>query len=151
MIDRCKAYVEAGAEIIFPEALKDEKLRLFAEMENLRKRMEKDKIDSIKYGSANLARDILTSSDNLARALDNLSEEENKTQLINNFIDGLKIIQKELISILEKHGVKKIEPMHKKLDHEYHQAMLEVEDNTKEPGTVVQEIQKGYMLSLIHI
>ena len=87
--------------------LREEKLRLLAEMENLRKRSNKEKIDSIKYGSSNLARDILSPSDNLARALDNLPEEEDRTQLINNFIDGLKMIQKELTSVLEKTWSKK--------------------------------------------
>ena len=126
--------------------LREEKLRLLAEMENLRKRANREKIDSIKYGSANLARDILTPSDNLARALDNLPEEEVRTQLINNFIDGLKMIQKELISILEKHGVKKIKAIHNKFDHNYHQAILEVETKEQEEGIVVQEIQSGYTM-----
>ena len=126
--------------------LREEKLRLLAEMENLRKRADREKIDSIKYGNANLARDILSLSDNLARALDNLPEEEDRTQLINNFIDGLKMIQKELISILGKHGVKKIEAMHNKFDHNYHQAILEVETKKYEEGIVVQEIQSGYTM-----
>ena len=82
--------------------LREEKLRLLAEMENLRKRANREKIDSIKYGSANLAKDILSPCDNLARALDNLPEEADRTQLINNFINGLKMIQKELTLILEK-------------------------------------------------
>ena len=126
--------------------LREEKLRLLAEMENLRKRVNKDKIDSIKYGSANLARDILSPNDNLARALDNLPKEENRTQLIKNFIDGLQMIQREFILILEKHGVKKIEAMHKKFDHDYHQAILEVETKDHEEGVVVQEIQSGYTM-----
>ena len=126
--------------------LREEKLRLLAEMENLRKRANKEKIDSIKYGSANLARDILSPNDNLARALDNLPKEENRTQLIKNFIDGLQMIQREFISILEKHSVKKIEAMHKKFDHDYHQAILEVETKDHEEGVVVQEIQSGYTM-----
>ncbi len=126
--------------------LREEKLRLLAEMENLRKRSNKEKIDSIKYGSSNLARDILSPSDNLARALDNLPEEEDRTQLINNFIDGLKMIQKELTSVLEKHGVKKIEALHNKFDHNYHQAILEVESKEHAEGVVVQEIQSGYTM-----
>ena len=78
------------------ENLKEEKLRLLAEMENLRKRFEKDKIDSIKYGSANLARDILSPSDNLSRALGAIPSEEKMSESINNLIDGLKMVQKEL-------------------------------------------------------
>ena len=114
-------------------------------MENLRKRANREKIESIKYGSTNLARDILSPSDNLARALDNLPEED-KTQLLNNFIDGLKMVQKELTSILEKHGIKKIEAIHNKFDHNYHQAILEVETKEYEEGVVVQEIQSGYTM-----
>ena len=104
------------------------------------------KIESIKFGSSNLARDILSSSDNLARALGNLPLEEDRTELINSFIDGIKMIQRELISILEKHSVKKIEAMHKKFDHDYHQAILEVETTDHEEGVVVQEIQSGYTM-----
>ena len=126
--------------------LREEKLRLLAEMENLRKRANREKIDSIKYGSSNLAKDILSSCDNLARALDNLPEEADRTQLINNFINGLKMIQKELTLILEKHGVKKIEAIHNKFDHNYHQAILEVETKEHDEGMVVQEIQSGYTM-----
>ena len=126
--------------------LREEKLRLLAEMENLRKRANREKIDSIKYGSANLARDLLSSSDNLARALDNLPEEKDRTQLVDSFVNGLKMIQKELISVLEKHGVIKIQAMHNKFDHNYHQAILEVETKEYEEGVVVQEIQSGYTM-----
>jgi len=126
--------------------LREEKLRLLAEMENLRKRANREKIDSIKYGSANLARDLLSSSDNLSRALDSLPKEKDRTQLMDNFVNGLKMIQKELISVLEKHGVKKIEAMHNKFDHNYHQAVLEVETEEREEGIVVQEIQSGYTM-----
>ena len=128
------------------ENLRDEKLRLLAEMENLRKRASREKMDSIKYGSANLARDILSPIDNLSRALNNLPEEKDKKQLINNFIDGLKMIQKELVSILEKHGVKKIDAMFNKFDHNYHQAILEIENKEHAEGVVVQEIQTGYTM-----
>ena len=106
------------------DALKDEKLRLLAEMENLRKRMEKDKIDSIKYGSANLARDILSPRDNLSRALDAIPFENEQNESIKNLIDGLKMVEKEFMTILEKHGVKRIEALKKKFDHNYHIALL---------------------------
>jgi len=82
----------------------------------------------------------------LARALENLPKEKDRTQLINNFIKGLRMVQRELISILEKHGVKKIEAMHNKFDHNFHQAMLEVETKEHEEGIVVQEIQSGYIM-----
>ena len=128
------------------ENLKEEKLRILAEMENLRKRFEKDKIDSIKYGNHNLARDMLTLGDNLSRALDAISSDEKRSESFNNLIDGLKIVQKEFVTILEKHGVKKIESINKKFDHNYHQAMLEVETDEFNEGYVVQEIQSGFTL-----
>ena len=128
------------------ENLKEEKLRTLAEMENLRKRFEKDKIDSIRYGNHNLARDMLTLGDNLSRALDAISSEENRSESFNNLIDGLKIVQKEFVMILEKHGVKKIESINKKFDHNYHQAMLEVETDEFNEGYVVQEIQSGFTM-----
>ena len=128
------------------ENLKEEKLRILAEMENLRKRFEKDKIDSIKYGNHNLARDMLTLGDNLSRALDAISSDEKRSESFNNLIDGLKIIQKEFVTILEKHGVKKIESINKKFDYNYHQAMLEVETDEFNEGYVVQEIQSGFTM-----
>jgi molecular chaperone GrpE len=128
------------------ESLKEEKLRTLAEMENLRKRFEKDKMDSIKYGNHNLARDILTPGDNLSRALDAISSDEKRSESFNNLIDGLKIVQKEFVTILKKHGVKKIESINKKFDHNYHQAILEVETDEFNEGYVVQEIQSGFTL-----
>ena len=128
------------------ENLKEERLRTLAEMDNLRKRFEKDKIDSIRYGNHNLARDILTLGDNLSRALDAISSDEQRSESFNNLIDGLNIVQKEFVTILEKHGVKKIESINKKFDHNYHQAMLEVETDEFNEGYVVQEIQSGFTL-----
>ncbi len=128
------------------ENLKEERLRTLAEMDNLRKRFEKDKIDSIRYGNHNLARDMLTLGDNLSRALDAISSDEQRSESFNNLIDGLNIVQKEFVTILEKHGVKKIESINKKFDHNYHQAMLEVETDEFNEGYVVQEIQSGFTL-----
>ncbi len=128
------------------ENLKDEKLRLLAEMENLRKRSERDKIDSIKYGSINLARDILSPSDNLSRAMKAIPADEKFTETINNLIDGLKMVQKEFMTILERHGVKKIEAINNKFDHNYHQAILEIEKENCEEGIVVQEMQSGFTM-----
>ena len=128
------------------ETLKEEKIRLLAEMENLRKRFEREKVETIKFGSINLARDILSPGDNLERALDALPEDENHPESIKNLIDGLKMVLKEYKSTLEKHGVKKIETLNKKFDHNYHQAMMEVENNDVEEGIVVQEVQSGYTM-----
>ena len=128
------------------EKLRDEKLRLLADMENLRKRTDKDRLDSIKYGSFNLARDILSPDDNLTRALDAIPVEEKNSPTINNLIAGLQMVQKEFLNILEKHGVKKINSLNEKFDHNYHQAMVEVEDDVAKPGTVVKEMQSGYTM-----
>tara|TARA_Y100001970_G_C14253243_1_gene873346 strand:- start:3216 stop:3896 length:681 start_codon:yes stop_codon:yes gene_type:complete len=126
--------------------LKDEKIRLLAEMENLRKRFEREKIDSLKFGSSNFARDILTPGDNLERALSAIDEKENHSQSIKNLIEGLYMVKKELQSALEKNGIKKIETKNKKFDPNLHQAMMEIERNDIDEGLVVQEIQTGYMM-----
>ena len=126
--------------------LRDEKLRLLAEMENLRKRTDKERLDSIRYGSINLARDILSPDDNLTRALEAIPKEEKNTDTVNNLIDGLKMVQKEFSSILEKHGVKKIKALDTKFDHNLHQAMVEIESDEIEEGTVIQEMQSGYTM-----
>lgn len=128
------------------ELLKEEKLRLLAEMENLRKRSEKDKLDSIRYGSVNLAREILSISDNLGRALESANLEKNKSEPVKQLIDGLNMVQKEFMSILKKHGVEKIEALQKKFNHNLHQAVIEVETNEHEEGLVVQEIQTGFTM-----
>ena len=126
--------------------LKEEKIRVLAEMENLRKRFEREKIDSIKYGSVNFARDILSPGDNLERALSAINEEEEHSESIKNLIDGLLMVKKELSTALEKHGVTKIDSLNKKFDPNLHQAMMEVENNDLDEGVVVQEIQTGYVM-----
>ena len=128
------------------ETLKEEKIRLLAEMENLRKRFEREKIETIKFGSINLARDILSPADNLERALSALPEKEEYSQNIKNLVEGLKMVLKEFKNILERHGVKKIEAIDNKFDHNFHQAMMEVERDDVEEGTVVQEVQSGYIM-----
>ena len=128
------------------KSLKEEKIRLLAEMENIRKRFERDKSESIRYGAINLARDFLSPGDNIERALSAFPEDEEHSQSIKNLIDGLKMVQKEFARILEKNGIKRIESLEAKFDPELHQAMMEVEDDAKEPGTIVQEIQTGFMM-----
>ena len=126
--------------------LKEDKIRVLAEMENLRKRFDREKIDSIKYGSVNFARDILSPGDNLERALSAINQEEDHPQSIKNLIEGLKMVQKELSSALEKNGISKIISMNEKFDPNLHQAMMEVERDDLDEGIVVQEIQTGYMM-----
>jgi len=126
------------------EQLRDEKLRLLADMENLRKRSDRDRMDSIRYGNINFARDILSLGDNLSRALDAIPKDAEKTETITNLINGLRMVQREFTSILEKHGIKKIEALNQRFDHNFHQAMMEIESEEVEEGIVIQEIQSGY-------
>ena len=126
--------------------LREEKLRLLAEMENIRKIAQREKIESVKFGSSSLARDILSPNDNLVRALENIPNDKILTKPISNLIDGIKMVQKELTTILEKHDVKKIESLNKKFDHNLHQAMMEIETDKQEEGFVVKEIQSGYIM-----
>ena len=126
--------------------LKEEKIRVLAEMENLRKRFDREKIDSIKYGSVNFARDILSPGDNLERALSVINQEDEHSQSIKNLIEGLKMVQKEFSSALEKNGISKINSINEKFDPNLHQAMMEVERDNLDEGIVVQEIQTGYMM-----
>jgi len=128
------------------KTLKEEKIRVLAEMENLRKRFDREKIDSIKYGSVNFGRDILSPSDNLERALFIIKKEEDHPQSIKNLIEGLLMVKKELSSALEKNGITKIDSLNKKFNPNLHQAMMEIENNDLDEGTVVQEIQIGYMM-----
>ena len=128
------------------EQLKDEKLRLLADMENLRKRSDRDRVDSIRYGSINFARDILSTSDNLSRALDAIPKDARKTETMINLINGLRMVQKEFTSILEKHGIKKIDALNQRFDHNLHQAMMEIESEKVEEGLVIQEIPSGYTM-----
>jgi len=126
--------------------LKEEKIRVLAEMENLRKRFEREKVDSIKYGSINFARDVLSPVDNLERALSAINEEEEHSQSIKNLIEGLLMVKKELTTALEKNSITKIDSLNKKFDPNLHQAMMEIENNDVEEGTVVQEVQSGYTM-----
>ena len=128
------------------EQLKDEKLRLLADMENLRKRSDRDRMDSIRYGSINFARDILSTSDNLSRALDAIPKDARKTETMINLINGLGMVQREFTLILKKHGIKKIDALNQRFDHNLHQAMMEIESEKVEEGLVIQEIQSGYTM-----
>tara|TARA_Y100001936_G_scaffold251951_1_gene309818 strand:+ start:1525 stop:2250 length:726 start_codon:yes stop_codon:yes gene_type:complete len=128
------------------EDFKEEKIRLLAEMENLRKRFEKEKTETIKFGNINFARDILSPGDNLERALASFPEDKNNSQSIKNLVEGLKMVQKEFSSILEKNSIKKIISINEKFDHNFHQAMMEIEREDIEEGIVVQEIQAGYTM-----
>ena len=128
------------------EKLREEKLRILAEMENFRKRAEKEKKDTLKFGNMNFARDVLSVNDNLTRALDNLPEDNNSSDSIKNLLKGLDLVQRELETMLNKHGVKKIDALNEKFNHNFHQAMLEIESDNHDENTIIQEIQLGYMI-----
>jgi len=123
-------------------------LRTMAEMENQRKKFEKEKEEAFEFGGFNFAAESLSLIDNIDRAIISFKNDESlkNNKDLNKIIDGIEIVKKDLVSIFKKNGVEQIECINKKFDPNFHQAMLEVENNTKEPGTVVQEIQKGYMM-----
>ena len=141
---------EEKKELSLEEKLKDTEeklLRSLAEIDNQRKRFEKDIQEALDFGGFNFAKENLVILDNLQRAYISI---KNDTSLKNNkdldkFLDNIKIIEKDLISIFKKNKIEKIDTKNKKFDPNFHQAMTEMEDNKVEPGTVVQEMLPGYM------
>jgi molecular chaperone GrpE len=127
-------------------ASKDRLLRLAAEMENLRKRTEREKAEATLYAATNFARDLLTVSDNLGRALQALpaEEREHAGEVEKNLIFGVEVTEKELLQVFSRHGIKKLETVGQKFDPNYHQAIYEVPTSEKPPGIVMQEMQPGY-------
>ena len=128
--------------------LEDKLARTFAEMENQRRRFEKEKEDAFEYGGSSFAREALNLIDNLERSKQVLENDEKlkDTDALKKILEHLEIINKDLISIFTKNNIKPIDCLNKKLDPNFHQAMMEIEDDQKEPGTIVQEIQKGFMI-----
>jgi len=127
----------------------EEKLaRTLAEMENQRRRFEKEKDDAFEYGGFSFARESLNLIDNFDRAKQSLENDEKikNSDVLQKVLDHLDIVKKDLISIFKKNNIEEIIAVDKKLDPNLHQAMMEVEDNNKEPGTIVQEIQKGFKM-----
>ena len=126
----------------------DKLLRTMAEMENQRRRFEKEKKEAFEFGGFNFAAESLLLIDNIDRAIVSFKNDESlkNNKDLNKIIDGIEIVKKDLVSIFKKNGIEAIECINKKFDPNFHQAMLELEDNTKEAGTVVQEMQKGYMM-----
>ena len=128
--------------------LEDKLARTFAEMENQRRRFEKEKEDAFEYGGYSFAKEALGLIDNLDRSKHVLENDEKlkETDALKKTLEHLNIIKKDLISIFEKNNIKPIDSLNKKLDPNFHQAMMEIEDDTKEPGTIIQEIQKGFTI-----
>ena len=128
--------------------LEDKLARTFAEMENQRRRFEKEKDDAFDYGGFTFAKEALNLIDNLERSKLILESDEalKETKALKKTLEHLEIINKDLISIFTKNNIKPIDCLNKKLDPNLHQAMMEIEDDEKEPGTIIQEVQKGFMI-----
>ena len=128
--------------------LEDKLARTFAEMENQRRRFEREKEEAFEYGGFLFAKEALSLIDNLERSKQTLENDETlkDSESLKKTLEHFDIIYKDLITIFAKNNIKPIESLNKKLDPNYHQAMMEIEDNNKEPGTIVQEIQKGFTI-----
>ena len=128
--------------------LEDKVARTFAEMENQRRRFEKEKEDAFEYGGYSFAKEALSLIDNLERSKNVLENDDKlkETEALKKILDHLNVIKKDLISIFEKNDIKPIDSLNQKLDPNFHQAMIEIEDDTKDPGTIIQEIQKGFTI-----
>ena len=128
--------------------LEDKLARTFAEMENQRRRFEKEKQDAFEYGGYSFAKEALSLIDNLERSKNVLENDDKlkETEALKKILDHLNVIKKDLISIFEKNDIKPIDSLNQKLDPNFHQAMIEIEDDTKDPGTIIQEIQKGFTI-----
>ena len=126
--------------------LKDQRLRAAAELENFRKRAEKDQSDALKYGVSNFAKEIISIKDNIERAQSSISDDVRSNDDVKSVVEGLDLIAQSAVSTFEKIGIKKIESLNEKFDHNLHQAMMEIENDQVEPGTIVQELIPGYKL-----
>ena len=123
-------------------------LRTMADMENQRRRFEKENQEAFEFGGFNLAKESLSLLDNIDRAIISFKSDESlkSNEDLNKIIESIEIVKQDLVSIFKKNGITSIECMNEKFDPNFHQAMLEIEDGSKDSGTVVQEIQKGYMM-----
>ena len=128
------------------EDLKDQRLRVVAELENFRKRAEKEQSDALKYGISNFAKEIINIKDNIERAQGSIPSDVRSNQAVRSVVEGLDLIEQSAVSTFEKIGIKKINSIDQKFDHNLHQAMIEIEKDDIEPGTIVQELIPGYTL-----
>ena len=144
--DTIKEPVEALEEQV--SELQDQLLRSVAELDNYRKRAEREKEQLRKFGIANFAKDLLSAADNLRRAVESgPTELEGADENVKNLIVGVEMTEKELLSAFEKNGVRKIDPIGEKFDYNFHQAMFEVETDKEKPGLVMQVLQPGYAIA----
>ncbi len=123
---------------------KDRLLRFAAEAENTKKRLEREKAEATLYAATNFARDLLSVADTLARALATFDDREGLDDKTQKFIDGIEITERELLSVFQRHNIRKLDTIGAKFDPNFHQAMFEVPTSEKPPGTVMQEVQAGY-------
>ena len=138
---------DADAQAAENAELKDRLLRAMAEMENVRRRTEREKQDTARYAISNFARDVLTIGDNLKRAIDHVpAEAAAEDPALKSFLEGVELTERELLNMLERHGVTRIEPAGQRFDPNCHQAMYEVPDLDVPEGTVVEVMQAGYMI-----
>jgi len=130
------------------EITQEKLLRTMAEMENQRRRFEKEKKEAFEFGGFNFASESLSLIDNIDRAITSFKNDDalKNNKDLNKIIDGIEVVKKDLMSIFRKNGIEQIDCINKKFDPNFHQAMLEIDNTAKESGTVVQEIQKGYMM-----
>ena len=130
------------------KAVEEKLLRAMAETENQRKRFERERQEAFDFGGFNFARESLSLLDNIDRAINSFKNDDalKNNKDLNKIIDGIEIVKKDLVSIFKKNSIEAIECLNKKFDPNFHQAMLEIDDTSKELGTVVQEIQKGYTM-----
>ncbi len=127
-------------------ALKERLLRALAETENLRARAERERQDTAKYAITGFARDMITIADNLRHAIASIPEAARQDESLKTLIEGIEVTERALLQALEKHGIRRIDPLGEKFDHNFHQAMFEVESGEREPGTVAEVVQAGFTI-----
>jgi molecular chaperone GrpE len=125
---------------------KDKALRAMAEVENIRRRTQRERDDAVKYAATNIARDLLSTADNLRRALASIDEAQIADETTRNLLTGVAATERELLAAFEKNGIKRIDPKGERFDHNFHQAIFEAENTGKPAGTVVEVLQPGYVL-----
>jgi molecular chaperone GrpE len=135
----------AAAETEAADA-KDKLLRALAETENVRRRAQREREDAAKYGAANFAKDLINVADNLRRALASVPADQATDELTRTLLQGVDATERELLAAFERHGIRRIYPMGERFDHNFHQAIMEVENSGQPGGTVVQVLQPGYAM-----
>ena len=140
---------EDETDVLRAEAaeLRDELLRALAETENVRRRAQREREDAGKYAISNFARDLLPVVDNLRRAIDSVPEAARADETLAGTLAGIDMTEREFLAVVERHGIKRIEPKGEKFDHNFHQAIFEVETTETPPGTVVEVMQPGYAIA----